>query len=160
MAQQTKATLGGYFEAGDTPTAANFGELISSSLNLAETTNQSVTGSVEFTANTSMRITTAVVNGDADLTLTEATHAGRTVMQTDVSADRTYTIPAPSAAGVKYHFVGQGEGSSADGHDILLKTTDNTEFFDGAITFLDTDNEVSGIWGNTAGATTLTISDS
>ena len=146
--QTIKSTLVGYFNAGDEPTEAHFAALVTSSLNLAETANQSVTGSIEFTGNTSIRKTAAVVNGDADLTLTEATHAGRTVMQTDVSADRTYTIPAPSAAGIKYHFVGQGTGAAADGHAVILRSTDDTEFFDGAVTFLDTDNEVSGVWGN------------
>ena len=62
MAQSTKATLGGYFEAGDTPTAVHFGEMISSSLNLAETTNQAVTGSV--TMGSSANLT---VSGTVDL---------------------------------------------------------------------------------------------
>ena len=89
-----------------------------------------------------------VENGDADLNVTPALHAGRTIMQTDVSADRTYTITAPTAAGISYHFVGQGSGAGADGHDIIIKCTDDTEFFDGAITFLDTDNAISAVHGN------------
>ena len=89
-----------------------------------------------------------VTNGDAALTVTEHLHAGRTVYQDDVSADRTYTIGAPSKAGVTYRFVGVGTGAAADGHDIILRPTDDTVFLEGAVVFLDTDNEVSVVWGN------------
>tara|TARA_Y100001963_G_C6631566_1_gene376554 strand:+ start:196 stop:810 length:615 start_codon:yes stop_codon:yes gene_type:complete len=160
MAQSTKSTLKGYFNAGDEPTETQFAELIDSNLNLADTSaTQAVTGSVNFTGDTAVRKTSAVVNGDANLTLTELLHSGRTVMQTDVSADRTYTIPAPSAAGITYHFVGQGTGAAADGHDIILRPTDDTEFFDGAITWMNTiandnsddavDNQfINPVWAN------------
>ena len=91
-----------------------------------------------------------VENGDADLTVTEALHAGTIVMQTDVSDDRTYTIPAPSVAGVTYRFIGQGSGSAADGHDIIFTTGTAGVFFDGMITHLDTtaDENVEGVWAN------------
>lgn len=46
MTAQTKTTLKGYFETGDRPTAAQFINLIDSSLNLAETSAQTVVGSV------------------------------------------------------------------------------------------------------------------
>ena len=89
-----------------------------------------------------------VENGDANLTITEALHAGTIVMQTDVSADRTYTIPAPSAAGVTYRFVGQGSGSAADAHDVILTTGTAGVFFDGMITHLATGGNAAGVWGN------------
>ena len=126
----------------------DFNNILDSYLSINSGDTQTVASTATFTGNSVMRRTDAVANAEADLSVTEALHAGRTIMQTDASADRTYTIAAPSSAGVKYHFVGQGSGTAADGHDIIIKTTDNTEFFDGAITFLDTDNEVSGIWGN------------
>jgi len=100
-----------------------------------------------------------VENGDANLTVTEALHAGTIVMQTDVSGDKTYTIPAPSAAGVTYRFVGQGTGAAADGHDVILTTGTAGVFFDGMITHLNTttndnsedavDNQFNTpVWGN------------
>ena len=93
------------------------------------------------------KVSPPVENGDANLTLTEADHADRMVMQIDVAADRTYSIPAPSAAGVTYRLVGQGSGSAADGHDIILDNA-TTVFFDGAITHLDTGGNAAGVWGN------------
>ena len=104
-----------------------------------------------------------VENGDADLTVTEALHAGTVVMQTDVGADRTYTIPAPSAAGVTYRFLGQGTGAAADGHDVILTTGTAGVFFDGMITHHDTDADSSGsalnvgVWGNGTSHDLLTL---
>ena len=46
MAQKIKPTLKTYFEAGDNPTQEQYAHLIDSSLNLAETGVQAVTGSV------------------------------------------------------------------------------------------------------------------
>ena len=110
-----------------------------------------VEGPVTITGQLSAPVMKAPVeNGDADLTVTEDLHAGTVVMQTDVSADRTYTIPAPSAAGVTYRFVGQGSGSAADWHDIILSTAAAAGgvFFDGMITHLDTDADNVGVWAN------------
>ena len=104
-----------------------------------------------------------VENGNADLTITEALHAGTIVMQTDVEEDRTYTIPAPSAAGVTYRFVGQGEGSEADGHDVILTTGTAGVFFDGMITHHSTANDNSGgalnvgVWADGTGHDHLQI---
>ena len=89
-----------------------------------------------------------VTNGDADLTVTEALHAGKVIYQTDVSADKDYNIATPSAAGITYRFIGVGTGAAADGHDIILDFSDDACYFKGAVVFLDTDNEVSAIWGN------------
>jgi len=89
-----------------------------------------------------------VTNGNAALTVTEATHAGKVIYQTDVAANRTYSIATPSAAGITYRFIGVGTGAAADGHDIVLDFSDDACYFKGAIRFLDTDNEVSVIWGN------------
>ena len=89
-----------------------------------------------------------VTNGDDDLTVTEATHAGKVIYQTDVSANKDYNIATPSAAGITYRFIGVGTGAAADGHDIILDFSDDACYFKGAVRFLDTDNEVSVIWGN------------
>ena len=40
-------------------------------------------------------LTAPVTLADSDVTLTEATHAGRIVITPNVSADRTYTLPTP-----------------------------------------------------------------
>lgn len=108
---------------------------------------------LEVAGNTIMKGINAVqkvkvsTNGDADLTVTEALHAGSVIMQTDVSADRTYTLPTPSE-GVVYRFLGQGSGSAADGHDVILQLGTATHNFDGMITHLDTDGNAAGVWAN------------
>ena len=43
---------------------------------------------------------------DSDVTLTEATHAGRLLICPDASADRTYTLPTP-IAGMHFGLWGQ-----------------------------------------------------
>ena len=86
-------------------------------------------------------------NGDADLTVTEALHAGSVIMQTDVGADRTYTLPTPSEGAV-YRFLGQGSGSAADGHDVILQLGTATHNFDGMITHHNTGGNAAGVWAN------------
>lgn len=117
---------------------------------------------LEVAGNTIMKGINAVqkvkvsTNGDADLTVTEALHAGSVIMQTDVSADRTYTIPTPSE-GVVYRFLGQGSGSAADGNDIILQLGTDTHNFDGMITFLDTTGSPTGLWTDGTNSDNLQI---
>ena len=47
MAKQNRTILKTYFEDGDTPSSAEFGELIDSQLNLADTGDQEVAGNVK-----------------------------------------------------------------------------------------------------------------
>ena len=118
--------------------------------------NLEVLGDVVVTGELKAPVAKAPVeNGDANLTVTEALHAGTIVMQTNVAADRTYTIPAPSVSGVSYRFLGQGTGAAADGHDIILSTSAAGATMSGLITHLDTGNEVGAYWGN--GENTLQI---
>ena len=71
MAQAINSVLKGYFNAGDEPTEANFGELIDSNLNLAYTTlNQEVTGSINFQGMKNMNITEQSGTAAEDLTAT------------------------------------------------------------------------------------------
>jgi hypothetical protein len=124
----------------------------------AASSTTSVAGHLEITGEHRAPILKAPVeNGDAALTVTEVLHAGTIIMQTDVSADKTHTVPAPSQAGVQYRFVGQGEGSSADGHDIIFDC--GGVFLDGAITFVDTDTNAgsTGVWANGTTNDTLQI---
>jgi hypothetical protein len=89
-----------------------------------------------------------VTNGDADLTVTEALHAGKVIYQTDVSADKDYTIATPSAAGITYRFIGVGTGAAADGHAIILDFADDACYFQGAVVHLDTNADNVAVWGN------------
>ena len=78
-----------------------------------------------------------VVSTNADLTVTEALHAGRTVVTIDLTADRTFTLPTP-IAGMTLRFV-YGH-TAADGHDVLITAgSGNTLFFKGSVVHHDTD---------------------
>ena len=101
-------------------------------------------------------------NGNADLTVTEALHAGSFIMQTDVDGDRTYTLPTPSEGAV-YRFLGQGSGTAADGHNVILQLGTTTHNFDGMITYHDTGIDTSGgslnvgVWANGGSHDKLTV---
>ena len=79
-----------------------------------------------------------VVLTDADVSITEATHAARSIVSIDLTADRTYTLPTP-VAGMSFKFI-YGH-TAADGHDVLIRTTttDNSVFFKGGVVHHDTD---------------------
>ena len=78
-----------------------------------------------------------VVSTNADLTVTEALHAHRTVVTIDLTADRTFTLPTP-IAGMTLRFV-YGH-TAADGHDVLITAgSGNTLFFKGSVVHHDTD---------------------
>ncbi len=83
---------------------------------------------------------------DADLTLTEATHAGRYLIGFDLTADRVITLPTP-VAGMEFRIVGPAVMTAADGHDLQIKctTTDGSVRFDGQLSFLDTDGDANSV---------------
>ena len=86
---------------------------------------------------------------DSDVTLTEATHAGRLLICPDASADRTYTLPTP-IAGMHFWFVGPNIASGAeDGHDIIISCgTGNSIYFQGQVSFLDIDGDANSVVGS------------
>ncbi len=83
---------------------------------------------------------------NSDVTLTEATHAGRMLICPDISADRTYTLPTP-IAGMQFWFVGPNIASGAeDGYDVIIAAgTGNSIYFQGQVTFCDIDATASDI---------------
>lgn len=119
----------------------------------AKLQNLEVVGNTIMTGINTIKKIKVSENGDANLTVTEALHAGSVIMQTDVSDVRTYTLPTPSE-GVIYRFLGQGSGTAADGHDVILQLGTVTHNFDGMITHHDTSNDNSGgalnvgVWAN------------
>ena len=87
-----------------------------------------------------------VANGNAALTLTAALHGGRIVMQGNVdSSDKIITLPVPTA-GLTFRVVANTGLTAADGHDVQFQIAGGSAFFQGGVTFLDTDNEVSGVF--------------
>lgn len=72
---------------------------------------------------------------DADTPILAA-NSGRPHVITDVSADRTFTLPAV-ASGLEYVFY--PKLNAADGHDWIFTTGSDTNYFVGGVMFLDTD---------------------
>jgi len=89
-----------------------------------------------------------VIHTDAPLTVTEALHGHRIVVIPNVSADRIITLPT-AVAGMTFRFI-SNVGTAADAHDVQFQITSGgaSAYYIGAVTFLDTDNEVSVIAPN------------
>ena len=73
--------------------------------------------------------------GDANATILAA-NSGKTHLIANVSADRTFTLPAV-AAGLRYKFV--AEVGSADGHDWIFVAAATANLFKGGVLMIDTD---------------------
>jgi len=86
---------------------------------------------------------------DSNVTLTEATHAGRLLIGNDLTADRTMTLPTP-IAGMHFRFVGPNIASAGeDGHDLIISAgTGNSIYFQGQVTFLDIDGDAVSVVGS------------
>jgi len=84
---------------------------------------------------------------DSNVTLTEATHAGRMLITPNTTADRTYTLPTP-IAGMHFWFTGPNLDTSAaeDDYDVIISAgTGNSIYFQGAVTFLDIDGDANSV---------------
>lgn len=73
--------------------------------------------------------------GDANYTILAA-NSGKVHTIANVSADRTFTLPAVSA-GLKYRFV--AEVGAADGHDWVFVAAATANLFKGGVLMVDTD---------------------
>lgn len=89
-------------------------------------------GSVAFDGRRSQRI---VALSDADATISAA-NSGKVHTIANVSADRTFTLPA-AEAGLSFEFV--AEVGSADGHDWIFAADDTADLFKGGVLMVDTD---------------------
>lgn len=96
-----------------------------------------VTGNLVVNGGTSGPV---IAVADANTTLSVA-DSGKPLLVANVSADRTFTLPAP-AAGLDFEFI--ATVGAADGHDWIISTGSNTNYFVGAIVHLDTDADAAG----------------
>lgn len=72
---------------------------------------------------------------DANTTIS-ALNFGKPHLVANVSADRTFTLPA-AASGLDFEFI--ATVGAADGHDWIINTGSDTNFYTGAIIHLDSD---------------------
>lgn len=81
-----------------------------------------------------------VAVGDANYTVL-AYNSGKPHIVANVSADRTFTLPA-EADGLDFEFI--ADVVAADGHDWIFDSGSNTNFFTGGVIHLDTDAGSAG----------------
>lgn len=89
---------------------------------------------------TAMNAVKRVAVGDANYTV-KAEDSGKLHMVANVSADRTFTLPAP-VDGLVFEFI--ATVVAADGHDWIITTGSDTNYFTGSIVHLDTDSDAGG----------------
>ncbi len=77
---------------------------------------------------------------DAD-TAISASNSGKPHLVANVSADRTFTLPT-AASGLDFEFI--ATVVAADGHDWLIDTGSDTNYFLGSIVHMDTDADAAG----------------
>lgn len=82
----------------------------------------------------------AIAVGDANTSLS-ALNSGKPHLVANVSADRTFTLPAV-AAGLDFEFI--ATVGAADGHDWIISTGSDTNYFVGGIVHIDTDSDAAG----------------
>lgn len=90
---------------------------------------------VEGAIDASGGIAGSISLADANATISAA-NSGKVHTIANVSADRTFTLPA-AAAGLYYKFV--AEVSAADGHDWIFIAAATADLFKGGLVFLDAD---------------------
>ena len=100
-------------------------------------TNEGVKSSAErqHIARQNLGVDEVVTLTDANATIS-ANNSGKTHVVPNVSADRTFTLPA-GADGLDFLFVAQV--GAADGHDWIFATDDAAELFAGGVLMVDTD---------------------
>lgn len=103
------------------------------SLNGFQSLLQGPTGAITVIANIG---SAPVALPNTNVSITSAANSGKINIVADVSADRTYSLPAP-VVGAVYRFV--YGGGAADGHDAIFDTGTDTIFYVGGVVFMDTD---------------------
>jgi hypothetical protein len=98
MAQQDKATLKQAFQTGQSPTGSDFANLIDSQLNLAETGEQTVNGSVNYAGGATFASLSAATVGGAVGTFTTL-NAGSASITTITAGTATFAQIGFSAGG-------------------------------------------------------------
>jgi hypothetical protein len=79
---------------------------------------------------------------NANVAITSAANSGKINIVADVSADRTYSLPAP-VVGAVFRFV--YGGGVADGHDAIFNTGTDTIFFVGGVAFHNTGDGAASV---------------
>jgi hypothetical protein len=82
-----------------------------------------------------------IVSVPDEATAISAANSGKPHLVANVSADRIFTLPT-AAAGLDFEFI--ATVGAADGHDWIINTGSDTNYFVGSIVHLDTDANDAG----------------
>jgi hypothetical protein len=121
-------------------------------------TKDSDTGAIteNITYGNSGLVATPVTLADANTSLTAATNGGRVNIIPDVTGNRIYTLPSPSA-GLHFKFI--YGGVAADASNPIISTGADANFISkGGITFHDIDaNTTASVFPNGSSNSKLTV---
>lgn len=97
-----------------------------------------------------------VALGDEDKTLDNATHSGRVIAVPAITANRTITLPAPTA-GASFKLIYAGAANEAE--NVIIVTPGNSNFFIGGVQHLDTNADNVAVYSDGNSNSKITLTD-
>jgi hypothetical protein len=107
-----------------------------------------------FTLGSSGLLATPVALSDANTTLSDTVHGGRTLIIPNLAAEKTYTLPSP-VAGLSFKFI--YGGAAADAQNSIISTGADANFFIGGVSHLDTNADNVAVYANGSSNSKLTL---
>jgi hypothetical protein len=97
-----------------------------------------------------------VALADEDKTLDNATHSGRTMVVPAVAANRTITLPSPTAGSTFKLIYG---GAAEETENLIIDSGSDTNFFIGGVQHLDTNADNVSVYADGNSNSKLTLTD-
>ena len=118
----------------------------------------STTGAVttEFSLDGSGLQVTPITFGDEDTTLTATANAGRVNVVPAITADRTLTLPSPTA-GVWFKIIYGGAAEEAQ--NLIIDTGSDTNYYIGGVVHIQSDADSASIYSDGNSNSKLTLTD-
>ena len=118
----------------------------------------STTGAVttEFSLDGSGLQVTPITFGDEDTTLTATANAGRVNVVPAITADRTLTLPSPTA-GVWLKIIYGGAAEEAQ--NLIIDTGSDTNYYIGGVVHIQSDADSASIYSDGNSNSKLTLTD-
>ena len=118
----------------------------------------STTGAVttEFSLDGSGLQVTPITFGDEDTTLTATANAGRVNVVPAITADRTLTLPSPTA-GVWFKIIYGGAAEEAE--NLIIDTGSDTNYYIGGVVHIQSDADSASIYSDGNSNSKLTLTD-
>jgi|TARA_R100001530_G_scaffold132233_1_gene104460 hypothetical protein len=110
----------------------------------------------EFTLGTNGLIVTPVALGDEDTTFTATANSGRVNVVPAITANRTLTLPSPTA-GVYFKIVYGGAAEEAE--NLIIDTAADANYFIGGIVHLDSNADNVSVYSDGNSNSKLTLTD-